>query len=237
MAAVEGNAGKKLSVELLRDGKPVHLEIEPAKRPANVTLRYEAPEEVEKMVRRMLEEFRDGDRDHNWTGPWRFRVLGPGAILPPGALLGEPLPDDMTVTVTRHGKEPAKIVVERSANRWEVNEKDLDKLPPDVRRYVEPMVHPAMPGPLPRMLPPPAGREREPGPPPRRREESEGMGPGPGPGAGGQPPERAGAAHRLERRLDEASRVLDRLRHEVEELRGADHAKPAPEAKPGPGEK
>ena len=70
-------------------------------------------------------------------GPVQFRFMHPGTILPPGANVRPPLPDNMTVIITKEGAKPAKVVVRRNGESWEVTEKELDKLPDDVRKHVE----------------------------------------------------------------------------------------------------
>ena len=47
---------------------------------------------------------------------------------------------DMTVTISKQGKEPAKITVKQGDKSWEVTEDDLDQLPEEVRPHVEPML-------------------------------------------------------------------------------------------------
>jgi hypothetical protein len=50
------------------------------------------------------------------------------------------LPDDLSIDIYREGKKPAKILVQKAEQKWEVTEGDLAKLPEDVRREVEPLV-------------------------------------------------------------------------------------------------
>lgn len=52
------------------------------------------------------------------------------------------LPDDLSVSVTRRGSEPARISVKKGEQSWEITEKELDKLPDDVRKQVESVIHP-----------------------------------------------------------------------------------------------
>ena len=131
--AVDAARQGKLRLELLRDGKPLSLEVQPAKRP-------EAPEAADEdvdVLRGWLERMMPGE-----SLPPRFFVLRPGAILPPGVSVLPPLPDDTTVVITRHGNDPAKIVVEKGRQRWEASEQDLDKLPAEGRPYVERILNP-----------------------------------------------------------------------------------------------
>ena len=45
----------------------------------------------------------------------------------------------MSIVISKEGDQPAKIVVKRGDEKWEVTEKELDKLPADVRPHVEHM--------------------------------------------------------------------------------------------------
>ena len=47
------------------------------------------------------------------------------------------LPDDLSVSLTKKGSEPAKITVKKGDQTWEITDKELDKLPPDMRKQVE----------------------------------------------------------------------------------------------------
>lgn len=61
-------------------------------------------------------------------------------MLPPGAATFPPFPDNVTITTTRQGHQPARIRVSRGEQNWEVTENELDKLPGDLRPYVERML-------------------------------------------------------------------------------------------------
>lgn len=133
IAAIDAAGQNALALDLVRDGKPMTLQVQPAKRP-------EAPEVADEdmdVLRGWLERMMPGE-----NLPPRFFVLRPGTILPPGVSALPPLPDDATVVITRRGSQPARIVVEQGSKRWEVTEKELDKLPSDLRAHVERMVHP-----------------------------------------------------------------------------------------------
>ena len=72
--------------------------------------------------------------------PMRFRFFHPGAIVPHDVLVPVPLPANMSVTISKEGDQPAKIVVKRGDEKWELTETELDKLPADVRPHVERML-------------------------------------------------------------------------------------------------
>jgi hypothetical protein len=69
-----------------------------------------------------------------------FRFIEPGAILPPGTPVQPPMPNNMSININRNGNEPAKITIKRNDQKWEIFENELDKLPADVRPYVERML-------------------------------------------------------------------------------------------------
>ncbi|HZZ30202.1 MAG TPA: PDZ domain-containing protein [Pirellulales bacterium] len=54
---------------------------------------------------------------------------------PPGAPHVD-LPDNVTVTVVHHGKDPGKITVTRGDDKWEITDQELNKLPDDLRPLV-----------------------------------------------------------------------------------------------------
>jgi len=88
-------------------------------------------------IRQWLEHpFDGGDRRI------RFRILQPGVILPPGTGTRPHVPADMTIAITRHGDHPARISVRQGDKSWEVSEEELDKLPAEVRPYVEQLLGP-----------------------------------------------------------------------------------------------
>ena len=45
--------------------------------------------------------------------------------------------------ITRHGGEPARIVVTRDKDKWEGTSSDLSKIPEKIRPEVEKLLHPA----------------------------------------------------------------------------------------------
>lgn len=125
---------KELSIRLIRDGKERTVQVTPTKRPPEFRM--------ERRFQRLLrpeEEKRGGvfgwvwpgDGDQQWL---RYHILvGPQAKLPP-------LPDDMTITITKKGKKPARITVKQGDERWAATENKLDELPDEVRPHVERML-------------------------------------------------------------------------------------------------
>ncbi len=66
------------------------------------------------------------------------------------------LPDDVTVVVTRQGKQPTKIAVTKGDKHWEVTDTQLDQLPESVRNLVMIAMGPG-PVPMTMAMSPPGG--------------------------------------------------------------------------------
>jgi len=167
VTAVRESKDKKLSLEVQRGGKSTKVDVTPSKRPKDMPLpsdhkvfpgwigselagppKNAAPEirkriaEQQEAIKQWIEKVRpgvDGQPDV------RFRFLHPGTILPPDGK-SPPLPGNMTVTIIRHGEEPAKIKVTRNGDHWEVTEDELDKLPDDIRPHIGRMIIGVGPG-------------------------------------------------------------------------------------------
>ena len=82
----------------------------------------------------------NGEAGGDGQAPLQFRFIRPGAIVPGDVLVTVPLPPNMSIVISKEGDQPAKIVVKRGDEKWEVTEKELDKLPADVRPHVERML-------------------------------------------------------------------------------------------------
>jgi len=232
--AVETAKEAKLAIEVLHEGKKKTIEATPAKRPEEARRKViPLPEGADwETVQKWIEGMRPGEQADGQP-PLRFRFFHPGAILPKDVLVQPPLPANMSVAIAKEGDQPAKIVVKRGDEKWGVTEKELDKLPADVRPYVERMLGrggplgivgetlnslqelatPALPPvrqfhqvPVP---PPPQKPSQVPVPPPRLK-----------PSAGDG---------RLEKRLDEMNRRMDQLFKSIEELRQNRGHRQAPE--------
>jgi hypothetical protein len=192
--------GGEVKLEYIRKGQKAETTVTPEKRPG---LPVQPP--------RSWWEWR-GFEWPEWEffggpgGPFRFRFFYPGRVFPPRAEKTPPLPGNLTITITKKGDEPAKIVVKRDGESWEVTEQELDKLPADIRPHVEQLLRgPAAPGPG---VPPGAQPERPqerrywlPGPPWWSFEEEQKL------------------RERIEREMKEIQRRMEELRQSIEELR------------------
>jgi hypothetical protein len=128
--AVDAAGDKPITVTLLRGGEKTTLEVTPEKRRPTQPIEIEIGGEGGLVVRNAAEY-----------------LVRPGAILKRHATLsrilsnglGE-LPENLSITITKSGKQPAQIVVKRDDENWEVTEDQLDELPDDVRPHVDRML-------------------------------------------------------------------------------------------------
>ena len=114
---------KELKLKLIRAGELKEITVKPDKR---------RPIEL----RQVWRSNPDGK-------PFNVQIFRPGHVLPANVTLQlnrRELPEDMTVTVSKHGKDPAKITVQQGDKSWDVTEDKLDELPEEVRPHVEPML-------------------------------------------------------------------------------------------------
>uniref|UniRef100_A0A7C4QLU5 PDZ domain-containing protein n=1 Tax=Schlesneria paludicola TaxID=360056 RepID=A0A7C4QLU5_9PLAN len=153
--AVKAANLKPLKLVGLRGGKPIDVEVTPAERPPQAVISvfagpglfppHQLGIDVER-IKQLLEENRIEElkeyvnkRAQEVPQPWGLSVAGP-IVTPPPMTIRDPLadlPENVTVTITRTGKEPAQIQVKMGEKSWSVNEHELDKLPENVRGYVE----------------------------------------------------------------------------------------------------
>lgn len=202
---VEAAKERAVKLDLLRGGAPVAIEVKPAKRPEPV-LSGPGPGTDWEQMRKWIERMRP---DEEGRPPMRFRFFHPGTILPPEAGPVVPMPENMAIVIRKEGREPTKIIVTKGNEKWEVSENELDKLPADVRPFVERMLGrgtQAMNGRfqffdfVPDWTPSaPAAPEAQPAP--------------------GQAAPAAPSEGRLERRLESLEHRLDQVRKSVDEMR------------------
>ena len=123
----------------------------------------------------------------------------------------------MSISITKTGDKPADIVVKMGDEKWEVSEKDLDKLPEKVRPYVDRMLGLATSTGagamrwIPEMSPRHFGRRE--------------------PGATVNVPPGSNLERRIEKRLDEMMRHIDKLENELH-MRHQDAKTPEPAPTP-----
>ncbi len=214
--AVDASKDKPLALDLIRAGKSTKVKVTPVKRPEShfPQARPEGPRQApQEWMKRYLDRFAPGEWGER---PWRFRFWGPGTILPSDAEPEAQMPGNLQVTIHRSGDKPAKIIVKRGDEKWEVTEDRLGELPDDVRPHVE------------RMLGCKARGGDRSGPyefvPEWPVPQWEGR---PGPGAPGA----------LEKRMEEINRRLEELRKSFDQWRqGRPRLRDVPEPKAEPDE-
>jgi len=214
--AVGAAKEKEIKLEIIRDGQAKTIAVTPAKRPEEALIPPGPPpggnfEAFQKWMEQM-----PGAR-FGQNGPMQFWSFRPGVILPPGALMHPPLPGNMSIIITKTGDKPADITVKLDDEKWDVTEKDLNKLPEKVRPFVERMLGSttAMGGGAIRWMPEVLPPSSPPGP---------GTPVGPG-GAGfrfGQGPNMNGPPwnnleRRIEKRLEEMKQRMEKLENELHE--------------------
>lgn len=157
--AVKAAGEKPIKLVGLRSGKPYEVEVTPADRPQPAVIGlYQAPgfappvpplpidpERVKQLLKEnRIEELKEyvNQLAQRSPLPFELRMAGPIVTPPLGTqVVPHDLPENVTVTITRTGKEPAQIQVKIGDQSWVVNEHELDKLPEKVRGYVEGLLH------------------------------------------------------------------------------------------------
>lgn len=138
---VDASQGKEMKLELYRGGKPLTIQLTPAKRPTTEarTIRARLPggkfDEEIKGLEKALESLK-GKAGEEALGLFFAR---PGVMTPPRVevLKRHELPKNMTIDINKEGDKPAKIRVKKDDQQWEVSEDKLGELPPDVRTQVQ----------------------------------------------------------------------------------------------------
>jgi len=235
LQAVEAAKDKEMKLEIIRDGQPKTIAVTPAKRPEEARLAVPPPGSDFEAFRKWIEQLSPGD-GFGRQGPMQFRFFRPGVILPRGAPVHPPLPGNMSISITKTGDKPADIAVKMGDEKWEVSEKDLDKLPEKVRPYVDRMLGLAASSGagamrwIPEIAPSaPPGPGTPPGPDGAGAPGFGGSFFGPGPGMNVPPGDNLD--RRIEKRLDEMMRHIEKLENELH-MRHQDAKMPEPEQTP-----
>jgi hypothetical protein len=143
--AVGENEGKEVKITLLREGKERTVSVTPAKQPE----RWPVPSTPHPVDWRKFQDWmKKLEKGQLPEYPLDMWFVQPGVVLPKewkDLQRGMPfsikralrLPKNTSVTVTKTEEGPAKIVVKKDGETWEVNEDELDKLPEGVREIVK----------------------------------------------------------------------------------------------------
>jgi membrane-associated protease RseP (regulator of RpoE activity) len=146
LKAVNAADGKEIKLTLLRGGSERSVTVSPAERPKRETV-ARLPQD-----RKALANWFQNFQQFQQTQPamigelpnMQFNVVKPGQamVLTQEVPFGRSatLPEDLSITVTREGKAPAKIKIKQKEREIDTTEDKLNEIPEDVRRYVEPML-------------------------------------------------------------------------------------------------
>ncbi|MGA2259606.1 MAG: PDZ domain-containing protein [Thermoguttaceae bacterium] len=149
----------KLKLDLLRAGKHETVTVTPAKRPAH-ELGEASGAWIPKGWRAVGGLSQIIDPNVMPGEPLQLQIIRPGQILPPGSPVTNlpggglttmeitvrakaNLADGSIVEITRHGAEPAQVVVTHDKEKWEGTSSDLSKIPKKIRPEVQELLHPA----------------------------------------------------------------------------------------------
>ncbi len=127
---------REIEVSAFRQGKPQSLRVRPEQRPVTDATIHFRPEALDQWERFLPGAPLDGK--FTLHEPMRVELFHPGLVF--SDQKSPPLPKNLSVSVSKAGEEAAKIVVKQDNTTWEVTEKELDKLPADVRPHVERML-------------------------------------------------------------------------------------------------
>lgn len=137
----------KLSIELVRQGEKMTVEVTPEKRPPSAPPSGEAVDDSADEWRGFFDYMQQWEPGKDGRPSMKFRFWRqPGTFLPGGPKPEERLPGNVTVHIEKKGDQPASIEVTRDGKSWNVTENELDKLPGDLRPHVERMLGKSRPG-------------------------------------------------------------------------------------------
>ncbi|MBX9788717.1 MAG: PDZ domain-containing protein [Pirellulales bacterium] len=141
--AIADAGDKPLSLAVLRSGESKAIEVTPAVRDDEAGFPFPLePGEVRHWLERA-----------GAAVPHLAQRLGRDVLfLRAGSPLAVEFPADLSVTINKSGNEPGKVVVKKGDQTWEVAENELNKLPDEVRGYIEMYLGKAPTPPLPKEL-------------------------------------------------------------------------------------
>lgn len=162
-SVVDKSQGEELELAIVRSGKKQEIAVQPGKTTDdklqvllhagagtspvgdNIALPgledvVRQHEDVVEMLRKQAELFQKQaealEKQPLGKGtPLKMRFFGPGVILDKGSDIKE-VPTDLSITITKHGNEPATIAVKQGEKSWKVTEETLDQLPEEIRPHV-----------------------------------------------------------------------------------------------------
>ena len=143
VSAIEEAKENPIQVTWIRKGKSMDGEITPAKRPQDTAWTtqppsgsgWAAPQADSDALRLWVEKLR---QNPNQAGPpMVFRFFGPGI---PQDEQETTFSGSLSIQINKDNDQPARIVVGRDNETWEVTEDEIDQLPEDLRGPVRRML-------------------------------------------------------------------------------------------------
>jgi hypothetical protein len=145
--AVGKSKGKETSLELIRGGKKMSINVTAEKRPENqLGIITEDLGDLGVDVRGLIGQWVENQGADKQSGsPLKFRIVGPGVIdhkvgvsALHKALIDKNVktPKNLSIQINKTGDTPAKIKVTLDDEAWEVTEDNLEELPENVRPHV-----------------------------------------------------------------------------------------------------
>lgn len=101
------------------------------------------PDEISTLVKQQLQQ-----RTGRYTRTSGYQTTA-GNVTFTAHAVAPALPDDVTITTVRKGSAPVKVAIQKGDQTWDVTEKDLVKLPVELRPFAEMALHGAPHGPVP----------------------------------------------------------------------------------------
>ncbi len=148
LVGTEGEKKSQIALEVFRRGERETIYVTPEERPADAQVSTGGfgegslgegaglPEGVDELMRQFQRgQLQGGQR------PFNFRNFGPGVIVGGDGMAN--VPNGVSVSITKKEGQPTQITVKRGDETWEVvgdDPKSLDKLPDDLRPFVERML-------------------------------------------------------------------------------------------------
>jgi membrane-associated protease RseP (regulator of RpoE activity) len=149
--AVRKAGSDQIEIEFVHAGKRQKVSLTPAERPTDIRWNMTVVPEHDRLMLRQLEDWMANNQGAGPGRPMAFHLIHPGVVLPGKPGVEAKLPADMSITVTKQGDEPARFVIKKGGQAWELTRDKLGELPADVRQHVQSFL-----GPLPFTTPLPA---------------------------------------------------------------------------------
>ena len=147
MKSVESSQGKEMTLTLVREGQEHSLKVVATKRPESKkldvrVLRPELSEEIRRLEEALARiKAKAGDKglelmfakpafvppraDSNHTFSWKI-----------GDARQPEFPADLSIELQKSGRDPARIRVKRGDEEWDISEKEVEKIPEEIRPHV-----------------------------------------------------------------------------------------------------